>query len=113
MHRLIITHRNPSKMLLWSSYHLKQHCGSDGHPVQLDLKGGIEGEVSVIITAAPLSPVTAVVDVHIQSDCLLLRDGSGWRKEGRKTRGKGSKRRGDRWHDGQAGRQRSGERGRR
>lgn len=90
-----------------SSYHLKEHCGSDSHPVQLDLEGSVEGEVSVIITAAPFGSVTAVVNVHVQSDRLLLRDCSSCRTEGgrwrdRRTRGKGSKRKGDGWRDGQA-----------
>lgn len=57
-----------------SGYHLKEYCGSDSHPVQLDLKGSVEGEVSVIITAAPFRSVTAVVNIHVQSDCLLLWD---------------------------------------
>lgn len=91
-----------------SSYHLKQHCSSDSHPVQLDLKGGVEGEVSMVITAAPFGSVAAVVNVHIQSDRLLLRDCGSWRTDGgrwrdRKTGGKGSKRRHG-WHNGQAAR---------
>lgn len=58
-------------------YHLKEHRSSDSHPVELDLKGGVEGEVSVVIAAAPLHAVAAVVDVHIQGDHFLLRDGGG------------------------------------
>lgn len=56
------------------SYHFKEHCSSDRHPVQLDLEGSVEGEIAVIITAAPFCSVTAVVNVHIQSDSLLLWD---------------------------------------
>lgn len=54
--------------------HLKEHCSGDSHPVQLDLKGGVEGEVAVVITAAPFSSVAAVVNIHVHGDRLLLRD---------------------------------------
>lgn len=50
--------------------------------MQLDLEGGVEGEVAVVITAAPLGPVAAVVHVHVQSDRLLLGDCSSWRTDG-------------------------------
>lgn len=66
------------------SYHFKEHCSSDGHPVQLDLKGSVEGEVAVVIAAAPLGSVTAVVDVHVESDRLLL-----WNCSSYRTRGQG------------------------
>lgn len=70
-----------------SSYHLKEHCSSGSHPVQLNLEGSIKGEVSMIITAAPFSSVTTVVNVHIQSDCLLLRDCCSWRTDGGRMEG--------------------------
>lgn len=90
-------------------YHLEEHGGRDGHPVQLDLKGGVEGEVSVVVAAAPLSAVAAVVDVHVQGDRLLLRDGGScrgksknerkenkkWREQRCKRRSRGMK---DDWH---------------
>lgn len=75
--------------------------------MQLDLKGGVEGEVSMIIAAAPFSPVTAVVDINVQSDCLLLWDRCSCvveegkeveRQEGQNA--KGAKRKGDGWRDG-------------
>lgn len=99
-----------------SGYHLEEHRGSDGHPVQLDLKGGVEGEVSVIIAAAPFGPVAAVVDVHVQGDCLLLRDGCSCRTEegagGGETGGHGAKGKVDGWRDdGRQDGQRSGSRG--
>lgn len=53
-------------------YHLKEHRSSDSHPVELDLKGSVEGEVSMVIRAAPLHAVTAIVHIHIQSDHFLL-----------------------------------------
>lgn len=59
-------------LCLSSSYHLKENSCSDGHPVQLDLEGSIEGEVAMIIAAAPLGAVATIVNVHIQGDCLLL-----------------------------------------
>lgn len=67
--------------------HLKEHCSSHSHPVQLDLKGRVKGEVSVVITAAPLGSVTAVVNVHIQSDGLLLWDCSRWGTDRGRERG--------------------------
>ena len=72
-----------------SPYHLKEHGSGDSHPVQLDLKSGIKGEVSVIVTATPFGSVTAVVDVDIQGDGLLLGDCSSWRADGGRGR--------DRW----------------
>lgn len=68
-------------------YHLKEHCSSDSHPVQLDLKGSVEGEVAMVITAAPFGSVAAVVYVHVQSDRLLLRDCSSWRTDGQREGG--------------------------
>lgn len=53
-------------------YHLKEYCSSDSHPVKLDLKGSVEEEVAMVITAAPFHPVTAIVHIHIQSDHFLL-----------------------------------------
>ncbi len=93
-----------------TSYHLKEHCSSDSHPMQLNLKGRVEGEVSMIITAAPFGSVTAVVHIHVQSDGLLLRDCGSWRTdegrvggaEKRRQEAKEAKKKG-RWrHDGQA-----------
>lgn len=42
--------------------------------MELDLKGRIQGEVAMIVTAAPLQPVCAVVHVHIQGHSPLLWD---------------------------------------
>lgn len=84
--------------LCWTrdgSYHLKEHCGSDGHPVQLDLKSSVEGEVSMVITAAPFGSIAAVVNVHVQGDRLLLRDCSSWGRVEGADRG----REGGRWRD--------------
>lgn len=55
------------------THHLKEHSGCDGHPMQLDLEGGVEGEVAMVVAAAPLGAVAAVVDIHVQRDRLLLR----------------------------------------
>ena len=63
-------------MILWDAYHLKEHGRGDGHPVQLDLKGRVEGEVAVVITAAPLTALATVVDVNVQSHRLLVWDRS-------------------------------------
>lgn len=63
-------------------HHFKKHRSSDGHPVQFDLEGGVQGEVAVVITTAPLGPVAAVVHVHVQGDRLLLGDCSSWRTDG-------------------------------
>lgn len=76
------------------THHLEEHGGRDGHPVQLDLEGGVEGEVAVVVAAAPLSAVAAVVDVHVQCDRLLLRHGGSCtetfrRQERRKEERKG------------------------
>lgn len=46
--------------------------------MQLDLEGGVEGEVAVVVAAAPLGAVATVVHVHVQRDRLLLRDGGSW-----------------------------------
>uniref|UniRef100_A0A2D4IWK8 Uncharacterized protein n=1 Tax=Micrurus lemniscatus lemniscatus TaxID=129467 RepID=A0A2D4IWK8_MICLE len=46
--------------------HLKENSRRHRHPVQLDLEGGTEGEVAMVVTAAPLQPVRAVVYVHVQ-----------------------------------------------
>lgn len=58
-------------------YHLKEDCSSDRHPVELDLKGSVEGEVAVVIRAAPLHAVAAIVHIHIQSDHFLLWNSGG------------------------------------
>lgn len=82
------------------THHLEEHGGRDSHPVQLDLEGGVEGEVAVVVAAAPLGAVAAVVDVHVQRDRLLLRhcgscrqkfEKQDQRKEGKKS-GSGEKR---------------------
>lgn len=53
--------------------HLEEHCCRHGHPVQLDFEGHVGWEVAVVIAATPFGTITAVVHVHVQSDCLLLR----------------------------------------
>lgn len=59
----------------------------------------------MVITAAPFGSVAAVVNVHIQGDCLLLWDCSSWgirpRHGGRdrETESKGSKEK-ETWMDG-------------
>lgn len=60
--------------------------------MQLDLKGGVKGEVSVVVTAAPFRPVTAVIDIHIQGDGLLLRHRGSWGKDGGRWRETGRQR---------------------
>lgn len=66
--------------------------------MQLDLEGGVEGEVAVVVAAAPLAAVTAVVHVHVQGDRLLLRDGGGCRGGNGKTGGKENEK--ERWRGG-------------
>lgn len=64
--------------------------------MELDLKGGVEGEVAVVVTAAPLHAVAAIVHVHVQGDQFLLGDSGGCgdgsrgrcRRRGRKKRRK-------------------------
>lgn len=46
--------------------------------MELDLKGGVQREVAVVITAAPLGAVAAIVDVHVQGGCLLFRNSGSW-----------------------------------
>lgn len=66
-------HTSRQQVAALCTHHLEEHGGRDGHPVQLDLEGGVEGEVAVVVAAAPLGAVAPVVDVHVQRDRLLLR----------------------------------------
>ncbi|KAG9342540.1 hypothetical protein JZ751_015919 [Albula glossodonta] len=54
------------------SHHLEKHSSGHSHPVELDLEGGVEGEVAVVIAAAPFRAVAAVVDIHVQRDRFLV-----------------------------------------
>lgn len=60
-------------VMMRNAYHLEEHRRRHGHPVQLDLEGHVEREVAVVIAATPFSTIAAVVHIHVQSDCLLLR----------------------------------------
>lgn len=61
---------------IWSAmippHHLKENCCCYSHPVQLDLKGSVEGEIAMIVTTAPFQAVRTVVDVYVQGHCPLL-----------------------------------------
>lgn len=59
--------------MLVVTHHLEKDCCRNGHPVQLDLKGSVQGEVAMVIAAAPLSAIAAIVHVNVQGDRLLLR----------------------------------------
>lgn len=56
------------------SHHLKENCRSHRHPVELDLEGRIQGEVAMIVAAAPLQSVCAVIHIHVQGHSPLLWD---------------------------------------
>lgn len=75
------------EVFLLCGYHLKEHCSSDSHPLQLDLKGSFQRKVAMVVATAPLSSVTAVIDIHVQRDCLLLWDCSSWRTDGQRWGG--------------------------
>lgn len=66
------------------AYHFKEYSCSDSHPVQLDLKGSIEGEVAMVIATAPFRPITAIVDINVQGDCFLLWNCGSWERRGKK-----------------------------
>lgn len=81
---IIKCHPWPQSQLCSSyAHHFKEYSGSDSHPVQLDFKGNIEGEVAMVIATAPFRPITAIVHINVQGDCFLL-----WNCGGCERRGK-------------------------
>lgn len=72
------------------SHHLEEDRSGHCHPVELNLKGRIQGEVAMVITAAPLQPICSVVHVHVQRHSPLLRNSGSYvsTQAGPRERGK-------------------------
>lgn len=62
------------------AHHFKEYSCSDSHPVQLDFKGSIEGEVAMVIATAPFRPITTIVHINVQGDCFLLWNCGSWER---------------------------------
>lgn len=94
-------------LMLGVTHHLEEDCRRDSHPVQLDLEGSIQGEVAMVIAAAPLGAITAIIHINVQGDRLLLRH-SGSCYEKRAT-GKRQKKKGEGGRNTQERRERNKE----